>query len=158
MKNVEELLDITRHMIRAVDYCFLITLDDSGLPNARLLQHFKPDDSLTIWFGTSPKSRKIQELKRDNRLTVAFYHADETAYVILKGTARLVDDLDKRKTTWYEHWIAFFPAGPAGDDYMLIEFTPTQIELMNFAKSITPPPFGLQHVNLVRDGEDWEIV
>jgi len=37
----EYLLEIARNL-RAVDYCFLITLSESGQANARLVQHFKP--------------------------------------------------------------------------------------------------------------------
>ncbi|MCL4880356.1 MAG: pyridoxamine 5'-phosphate oxidase family protein [Anaerolineae bacterium] len=155
MTDIQKILESARATIKIVDYCFFITLDETGHPNARLMQHFKADDTLTIWFGTSPKSRKVQEIQRDNRVTVALFDPGENAYVALKGTAELVDDLEKRKSMWYESWIAFFPAGPAGDDYVLLKFVPMQLEVLNFAHSITPPPFGLQHVNLVKTGEEW---
>lgn len=157
MKTVPELLEITKNMINSVDFCFLITLGESGQPNARLVQHFKTDESLVVWFGTSPKSRKANELRQNPHLSVAFYHPDDTAYVTLKGAAELVDDLNLRREKWYENWIAFFPEGPEGNDYVLLKFVPSVIEMVNFAKRVTPPPFGLMHADLVRVGDEWQL-
>jgi general stress protein 26 len=157
MKNVAELLKIVRNMIGAVEYCFLITVDESGHPNARMVQHFEPEESLVIWFGTSPQSRKVRELRNDPRMTVAFHHAGEIAYVALKGTGELVEDPSLRRKKWFPGWDSFFPGGPEGSNYVLIEFTPSEIELMNFSLGITPPPYGMAHVDLIRAGKGWAL-
>jgi hypothetical protein len=38
---------------------------------------------------------------------------------------------------------AFFPDGPAGDDFVLIGIEPARIELMDFSLALHPPPYGL---------------
>lgn len=153
----EDLLKIARETIEAAPYSFLMTLDESGAANARLMQDFKPEADLTVWFGTSPRSRKVREIRRDNRVTVSFQVLQENAYVTLIGTAEFVDDAAERRRRWYKEWIAFFPAGPEGEDYVLIKFTPARVELLNFTWGVNPLPYGLQHANLVRTADGWAI-
>ena len=50
----------------------------------------------------------------------------------------------------------FWPAGPEGDDYVLIKFTPFRIELMSIYRNVVPDP-RLQPAVLVRDGEEWVV-
>ncbi|NWG17547.1 MAG: pyridoxamine 5'-phosphate oxidase family protein [Chloroflexi bacterium] len=153
----EALLDIVHKIIEAAVYGFLITLDESGQPNARVMQPFPPEADLTIWFGVSPHSRKVRELRRDSRATVTFYDPAKIAYVALAGSCQIVDDLEERRARWMEEWRLFFTAGPEGDDYALVRFTPERIEVMDFTRQVTPPPFGLAHTDLVRDGDGWRI-
>lgn len=150
-------LEIAEAVMKGAYYCFLATLDESGRINARLMQPFAPEPDLTIWFGTSPKSRKIHDIQQRPRVTVAFQEAVEPAYVALSGSAQIVDDINLRQTYWREEWRNFFPDGPSGDDYVLIKFIPSQIEVLHFARQVTPEPFGLQPAVLVRFAEAWVL-
>jgi general stress protein 26 len=153
----EYLLEIARNTIEAVDYCFLITLSESGQANARLVQHFKPEIDMTIWVGTSRRTRKVREICNNNRITVTFQDDREHAYVMVLGSASVETDLNHRQRHWHDDSIDFFPAGPRGDDYVVIKFVPSRIELMNFARSVTPAPFGLRPAVLVKAGDSWVI-
>ncbi len=156
--TIQELVNLVKRSLEQAEYCFFITLGADGSPNTRLVQHFKPeDDSLTLWFGTSPRSRKVHEIQQDPRVTIAFYDDKDIAYVTLRGTAEVVDDLALRQRYWMEGWRIFFPGGPDGSDYVLLRFVPQQVELMNFTKQITPPPYGLAHVDLQRENDRWVV-
>lgn len=156
--DAHHLLTITRSTLDAVQYCFIITVGEGGRPNARIVQHHKPqNDDLVLWFGTSRASRKAADVRRDSRVTVAFQHDPEIAYVVLHGQAELVDDPELRQHYWLKEWTPFFPGGPTGDDFILIRFVPAHIELMNFNREITPAPFGLQHADLKRVRDVWVV-
>lgn len=155
--TVEQVLEATQATLLAEDYCFLITLGESGKVNARLMQHYKPENDLIVWFGASPKSRKVQEIRANNHITVACVNTQESGYVTLVGSAQIEDSIDLRRKYWREEWMAFFPEGPMGNDYILIRFNPVRVEVMNFGRRITPEPYGLQPALVRRIGDKWVL-
>jgi general stress protein 26 len=151
----EPLLNIVREMMAAVPYCFFMTQNGNGRINARLMQPFPPEEDLTLYFGTSPNSRKAADIRANQRVSVAFQSNQENAYVTLNGSARLIDNLADRQRYWLAEWQPFFPYGPDGDDYVLIRFAPDRIETLNFARGITPEPFGLHCATLLLTKGGW---
>jgi general stress protein 26 len=147
-------LDITKRIIEAADYCVLITSGDSGWANARLMQPFQPEEDWTIWFGASPRSRKVREIEANPQATVTYQDDREHAYVTLLGQARVERDLEARRRHWRVEWAMFWPEGPGSDDYVLIQFVPSRIELMNLSRRVAPGPRTRPAV-LVREGEEW---
>jgi len=155
--TLERALEAARTSLKSVEYCFLITLGESGAPHARLVQPFEPEEDLTLWVGTWEKSRKVKEIQRDNRVTLAYYDEEDTAYVTLVGSADIESDREKRKKYWREEWLGFLPEGPEGDDYVLIKFVPERIEIMSFGRGILPEPYGLRPAVLVRSADTWVV-
>ncbi|NJO94153.1 MAG: pyridoxamine 5'-phosphate oxidase family protein [Hydrococcus sp. RM1_1_31] len=156
--NPEYLLKVARDTINAVQYCFLITISESGKQaNARLVQHRKPEEDWTLWICTSSKSRKVKEILHENHITVTFQDDREYAYITMLGSASVEDDLQLKQRHWQDDLIVYFPEGSTGEDYVLIKFVPSRIEIMNFAHKITPEPYGLRPAILVRLAEDWAI-
>lgn len=153
----EQCCAMARDMITATSYCFLITLSEAGQIEARMMQHFAPDEKLVIWFGSSPKSRKVRMLQHHDQAVVAVGASTEPAYVTLYGSASIEEDISLRQRYWREDWLVFFPDGPAGANYVLIRFVPQRIEMINFAQNIAPAPFGLMPAVLVRVGESWQF-
>lgn len=151
----EELLEIARTTMQAAEFCFLITFGETEVANARLMQPFEPDPDLTVWLGVSPRSRKVKEIERDERATLAYQYPQEGAYVTLLGTAAVEADPTLRQKYWRDSFEQFWPAGPAGDDYVLLKFAPARIGLMNIARNAAPEPHGLQAVVLERRGQEW---
>jgi general stress protein 26 len=155
--EVNNLMAAARAIIQSNKYCMLMTHAPTGAINARLMQPFPPDHDLTLWFGTSPRSGKVRDLRANPHATVVYQDNARVAYVTLQGTARLENDLNLRKNHWFEGWKLFWPDGPEGDDYILIRFMPEQIEIMNFAENIAPPPYGLMPAVLTRRGDQWVL-
>ena len=154
--TAEDWLEVVRITIQDKDYCFLITLGESGCANARLMQPFKTEEDFTIWFGTSPRSRKVCEIAANGWATVTYENAGEHAYVTLVGQVQVERDIDARRRYWRQEWAIFWPAGPEDDDYILIKFVPSRIELMSIYRNVAPNP-RTQPAVLVRDGETWVV-
>ena len=133
-------LDAARSTIAAARFCFLITLDSSGQPQARLMNPFDPEPDMTIWMGTNRKTRKVEQIRKNPRVTLAYPDIPGSGYVTLIGKARLVDSLEERRRRWKKEWADFYPGGPEGDTYLLIEFKPERIEVMSLAYKIASEP------------------
>lgn len=155
--SIEHALAVTRATIEAAEFCFLVTLSESGPPNARVMQPFGPEENLGIWFGASLGSRKVREIERDPRVTVGYELGEEGAYVTLLGTAQIVTDLETRRRYWRESFEAFWPEGPDSDDYVAIRFVPQRIEIMNIEREVAPEPFGLQPLVVTRSDGGWTL-
>lgn len=152
--GVGPVLGAARATMRRVRYCVLATAGDDGV-DARALQPFPPAEDLTVWMGTSPRSRKVAQLRRDPRATLVYEDDGRGACVVLAGRAEIVDALEERSRRFMAlHW-AFFPDGPAGDDYVLLRFVPERVEVWDSGRRITPEPFGLRAARLVRQDGAW---
>src|SRR5687768_11152528 len=123
---------------------------------ARVVQPFPPDTGLGVWFGTSPSSRKVAQLRASDHATLVYADDARNACVVLIGRARIVDELPVRRRRFMPLWWAFFPRGP-DHDFVAIRFEPERIELLDFARRMTPAPFGLASVAVEhRDGR-WSL-
>lgn len=155
--TAELLLETAKSSIRTAEYGFLITLGERGEAHARLVQPFEPEPDMTIWIGTWSKSRKVREIQKDSRVTLAFHDKEGTAYVTLQGSAQIESDIHKKRKYWREEWSGFIPQGPDGDDYVLVKFIPSRVELMSFSKGVLPKPYGLKPAVAVRSEELWVV-
>jgi general stress protein 26 len=153
----EHLLEVAGDIMEAAEFCFLITLDESGRANARLMQPFGPEEDMTVWLGASPESRKVTEILEDDRVTLAYGHGSEAAYVTLIGTAQIQSDAASRQRYWRDSFHQFWPAGPGDSSYIVIKFVPTRIELMSIERHVAPEPFGLRPAIVVREDDEWQL-
>jgi general stress protein 26 len=155
---VETWVRAAHEVIEAGKYCFLITVDAAGQPQARLMQQFPPEPDLTIWMGTNPRSRKVAQIRANPRATVACSDAEGPGYVTLTGRARLVESLTERRKRWRADWDAHFPGGPAGANYILIEFLPERMELVSGRHNLAATPGTPRPPTLVRQRGVWRLV
>jgi general stress protein 26 len=152
----ETVLKAVYETIESVELCFLITNNEVGHISSRLMQCFKPEPDFTIWFGTRQNSRKVNEIRANPRAVVSFHNTKENAYVTLTGNAEVVEDIELRQHYWRPAWEQFFPAAPE-EGYLLIRFTPVEIEILNFERNIAPQPYGVQPCYLFRVGDTWSF-
>lgn len=153
--TVDRALEAARTTMEASRYCFLVTLDEAGHPQARLMEPFPAEADMTVWMATSSTTRKVRQLRRDSRATLAYYDWEREGYVTLIGEARLVSDIEQRRRRWRPEWQDFFPAGPTGPDYVLIQFTPSRIEVMSLALDVGEGAF--MPTVLARMGAEWVL-
>src|SRR5258707_5359467 len=151
----EQLLDATRATMKAAGNCFLITLDKSGQPQARLMAPFDPEPSMNVWMATNRKTRKVAQIRKNPRATLAYHDAAGTGYVTLIGKARLVEDLGERRRRWKPEWKDFYAGGPDGPEFVLIEFVTERIEVMSISRKVVDAAQGWQPAILVRRGGAW---
>ena len=156
--EINSYLSAARSIMQGAEFCFLITHSRQGEMHARLMQPFQPEEDLSVWFGVSPKSRKVHEIEQNPLVTLTYHYPAEKAYVSVQGRATLHVDVPLRKQYWRESWFAFWPEGPEGDDFILIQVLPYQIDIMNFDQGITPEPFGLRPLILTKELDQWVVL
>jgi len=152
------LLRAARETVEAAKYCFLITVDAAGQPQARLMEPFAPDRDLVVWMGTTPGSRKVTQIRANPRATLACHNPKGPDYVTLVGRARVIDDLAERRRRWRPGWEAFFPGGPDGQNYILVELTPSRVEVISHTHKIANAPEARGPAMVERKGDRWVIL
>lgn len=157
MLDGQGLVDVALGILRSHPYGFLATRAVDGGSSVRLVQHLRVDDDATIWIGTSPRSRKVQEIEGHAQVSYSVEQRESFAYATVAGPATIVGDVETRAELWEEGLRAFFPAGPEGDDFVVVRFRSQRIEMMDFAGSIHPQPYGLVPAVIERDGSTWRV-
>jgi len=126
----DSLLTLAGDIIDSAGCRTLITVDESGKPQARAMSPFPPEENFVIWFGTNPRSRKVQQIKNNPDVMVYYYDTKSFSYVSIAGQARIVNDSEKKAQYWKESWTQFY--SDPEKDYILIEVTPERMEICSF--------------------------
>lgn len=154
--KVQTILETAKLIMRAAKNCFLITLDESGHPTARIMDPFDPKAGMRIWMGTNKNTRKIAQIKNDTRATLAYYDVEGMGYVTLIGKVRLVTDPVLKEKWWKDEWEAFYPGGNKSEVYCLIEFSPFHIEVMDISRKVLKSLFRPEAVTLKNSVWEYE--
>lgn len=136
----ERVLEAAREVMLAARTCALITLGPGGRPQARAMDPFPPEEDFTVWMGTRRDTRKVSQLEEDPTATLYYFDPGGPSYVTLIGRIRLVDDLAERRRRWKEEWAPYYPEGPEGDAYLLLEFLPSRLEIVSYPHEIASAP------------------
>ena len=105
----KKIKEAARKIMTSVETCALITLDKEGRPRARAMDPFAPEDDFTVWFGTNANSRKVAQIKNDPRVTLYYLENNDAGYLMIYGTAELIDDAKEKEKRWKPEWEAFYP-------------------------------------------------
>jgi general stress protein 26 len=133
-----KLIDAAREIMTSAGTCALITLDQEGRPRVREMDPFLPESDFTVWFGTNPKSRKVDQIKKDPKVTLYYLESDGAGYVMIHGTAQIVDDQEEKEKRWKVEWEAFYPNKP--EDYLLLKVSPQWMEIISYTHGIVGDP------------------
>ena len=129
-----KLRNAAREIMIAAKTCALITLDHEGRPRVRAMDPLHPESDFTIWFGTNPKSRKVEQLKEDPRVTLYYVENDHSGYVMIHGTAQIVNNQKEKEKRWKVEWEPFYPN--KSEDLILIKVSPQWMEVVSYAHGI----------------------
>jgi len=127
-----------REIMTSAQTCALITLDKEGRPRVRVMDPFIPESDFTVWLGTNSNSRKVDQIKNDPRVTLYYLEDGASGYVMIHGTAYLVDDPKEKEKRWKPQWEAFYPDDREG--YLLIKIIPEWLEVISYPHGITGDP------------------
>jgi general stress protein 26 len=143
-------IEAAREIMSEAGTCALITLDETGRPRVRTMDPFSPEEDLTVWLATNPKSRKVGQIRNDARVTLYYLDKDQSGYVMLHGSARLIDDQKEKAKRWKDEWRIFYANYP--DDYLLIKISPEWLEVVSYSRGIVcdsitwkPPVVVIEH-------------
>jgi general stress protein 26 len=150
------------HVLRAVrktmlrkSYCVMVTDGPDG-SGARVVQPHAPDTDLTVHLGTGAGSRKTSDVARTGSAVLVYQDDARAACVVLHCDAEVVDLDPAGRERWFmTAWLAFWPLGPADEDFVVIRCRPHTIEVWDAFRGITPAPFGLKSVRMVRTPSGW---
>ena len=133
-----KLINVAKEIMTTAGTCALITLDENGLPRARVMDPFVPESDLTVWFGTNSKSRKVNQIKKDPRVTLYYLDSNASGYVMIHGIAQIVDDQLEKEERWKDEWESFYPNKPEG--YLLIKVSPEWMEVISYKYGVIGDP------------------
>jgi len=138
-----KLINAAREIMAEAGTCALITLDEKDLPMVRVMDPFLPESDFTVWFGTNSKSRKVNQIKKNPNVSLYYLDGDASGYVVIHGTAQLVDDQREKEKWWKVEWGAFYPN--KAEDYLLIKVSPQWMEILSITRGI------------IGDSITWEV-
>jgi general stress protein 26 len=134
------ILKAARELMEKARFCALVTVGESGYPQARTVDAFAPEGDMTVWIATNPVTRKVTEIGKDPRVTLYYFEPGGTGYVTLQGKAAVVRDPAEKSKRWKEDWAAFYRDRNRGEDYVLIEVTPVRLEIVSYAHGLLNDP------------------
>ena len=152
-QTVGQILQVAADTIAKVTYCWVVTADQRGGANARVVQPFfsqLDQDGGVVRFLTSRSSRKAAEIASSGRVSLGYQYDPELAGVTLAGSASIIDDRGYLHDKWRTEWNTFFPKGPSDVDAVIVEVTVERIEVWNLMRGIAAPPNGLRAATLQR--------
>jgi len=128
------IISVAKELIAEVSFVTLITLDETGHPQARTMEPFPPEEDLIVWMGTNKNSAKVGRIGADARATLHYQLADGNGYVSMTGRAELVDDESNKSKYWMPHWDEYYPDREG--TYTLIKFTPERLEIVSYRHAL----------------------
>lgn len=133
-----KVLAAAREIMAAQQYCGLITIDETGLPQIRTMNPFPPDEGMVVWMATNPRSRKVAQIRKDPRVSLYYSnHADAIGYVAITGKAVLVDDMQEVLKRKRAYWDSAFPGLK---NIILIKVIPERIDVVNYKQGLNGDP------------------
>lgn len=85
------------------------------------------DEAGDIWFFTGRGATLVEEIKAETTVLLAFQN-ENSAYLSLRGKARLVEDRNRIKEMWKEPYRIWFPGGAEDPDVALVAVNPIDAE------------------------------
>lgn len=152
-----EYVEVVRKIAISTQYSTLITQNAQNEVHARLMQHFDPEDDMTLWYGTHRQSRKALDMRENSRVSVMIHDDYRRAYAVLEGEAEVVEADEDRRNHWFADWYNFWDGGPEDPDFVVIRVRPTRIEILSFQEEIAPDPYGLAHADMVLVDGAWQF-
>jgi general stress protein 26 len=135
-----QILAVATDLIRAARYGTLVTVDEGGQPQARVVDPFSPEPDMTVWLATRPVTRKVAQIRKNPRVSLLWFDPARKGYVTLLGTATLVDDPAEKAKRWKPEWKEFYDDENRGADYLLIRVKPTRLEILSPADGLGNDP------------------
>lgn len=132
------LLKAAREIIESAGNVALITQDAKGTPQIRTMDPFSPEKDFTVWLATNPSSRKVTQIKNNPLVTLYYSDKNDQGYVVIHGTAELVDDQREKDLRWKNEWKDFYT--DRTDDYLLIKISPLYLEVINYSRGLSGDP------------------
>ncbi len=131
----KQLMNISREIIDHAYFAQFVSIDSAAIPKIRVIEPFYPDKKWRIYFGTNSRSRKVKEILNNPNTAMHYFDKSQLAYVSLYGHSKIINDSLLRTKYWKKAWKVYYPNKEK--DYLLIEFVPDYMEIVNITKGFT---------------------
>jgi general stress protein 26 len=135
-----QVIAAAKAIMQEARYCTLITVAPDGQPQARIVDPFAPDSTLTLWIATNALTRKVQEIRGNPRVTLLYFNASTFEYVTVIGTATLDTDPQHKASHWKPEWATMYKDQNRGDDYLLLRVRPLRLEVVSTRRGMRNDP------------------
>jgi len=131
-QHVEKLVE----MVKDVRVCMFIT-NETNAENlsGRPMGINKIDEDGTMWFFTKASSFKVEEIEAIKKVSIAIANESSQNYLMIHGSATLVNDKNKMKELWSSIMKAWFPLGLDDPDMTLIKVVPNEVNYWDSSSS-----------------------
>ena len=112
---------IVEKLLATRNTAMFVSHDLQGGLVSRPMTTQSPEYDGDVWFFVSSDADVIDEVEANPDVNIAYY-SEDGKYLSLSGTARMVDDLEKKKELWYDELARWFEGqGPESEDVRLIK-------------------------------------
>ena len=116
-KTHQEAVSTVKELIKGIETAMLTTISEEGLVS-RPMKTQEVEFDGDLWFLTKRDTSKFEEIVHDPRVNVVY--ADKS-YVSIRGTAKIVEDLEKKKEFWSAGYGAFLKTSYDDPNVILIQ-------------------------------------
>jgi general stress protein 26 len=88
-----------------------------------------------LYFFVSKSTEVGQRLQQDGNVNLSYANPDKDTWVSVTGTARVLDDMAKKKELFNPMAKAWFPSGPEDPDMELVEVRIGEAEYWNIKQN-----------------------
>ena len=120
-------------------HCTMTTVDGTGMPRARTMSLYMPDDGSSFWMSTRPGSRKLDQLQGNPKTCLPFTDTEQWGYATFMGTSILhSNQATVLERSFFPNDLrdALFPDFP--NDMVMVEFTPEWLEVAGRGVQVHP--------------------
>ena len=145
-------------LIKDIRFAMLTTRHDNGHLHSRPMttQNSKLDEDTSLWFFMARDGEPVADLIADPVVNVVFADPGADSYVSISGTAKVVEDMAKKKQLWSKMAEAWFAGGVDDPKLALVQIKITHanywdvdeskiVQLFHMAKAVItgkPPVLG----------------
>lgn len=118
------------HLIKDMRFAMFTTRHGNGHLHSRPMttQNTKVDEDQSLWFFASRSGEPVGDIGVDPTVNISYADPGKDAYVSVSGTAKVVDDREKKQQLWSKMNDAWFPKGVDDPDLALVRVSITHAE------------------------------
>lgn len=115
-------------LLKSFSTAMFVTVGPTGRPEARPMHVARAEDEAAdIWFFMDKGATVVEEIKAEATVLLAFQN-ENSAYLSLRGKARVIADRKRIKELWKESYRVWFPGGAEDSNIVLVAVDPIDAE------------------------------
>lgn len=115
-------------LLKSFSTAMFVTVGPTGRPEARPMHVARAEDEAAdVWFFMDKGATLVEEIKAEATVMLAFQN-ENSAYLSLRGKARVIEDRKRIKELWKESYRVWFPGGAEDSNIALVAVDPIDAE------------------------------